>query len=583
MRMSFQRLGREIIEPGTARSRWASLVGGAVVSAGLLALYSRVESPWFGLGFVALVPWIFALDRAASWIEAAGAGAIMSAAFAVLVFSWFPAAAQGYSKEPSLLLWLLLVAAAPLIQPQFLSFAVVRYLARRAPGRWSGLQAVVAAACAYVGTELVFPKLFFDTLGQGLYPSLYLRQAADIAGVHGITLLLLLVNEGVHASLGPWVRRASRSLVPLMCALGLILVQLAYGYLRYAQITSRNRTPGTTVGLVQANITNYDRLRAEKGAFETVRAILDTHYALSDVILKRGRPDLIVWPETVYPTTFGSPQSEAGAAFDEEITSFARSRGVPLVFGAYDAEAGREFNAAFFLNASAGGRPLTSAYRKRMLFPLTEWVPDALDTEWLRSALPWAGRWQRGPGPRVVEQSVRDGRSVSVLPLICYDALFPGFVAEGARMGADLIITLSNDSWFPDARAPRLHLISAAFRSIETRLPQVRATNSGISAAIVPTGEITAATGWDQRETLVETLPRVERIVTLAVAWQHWLGPVLLSAAALALLQSVVRGRGARGEPVQDLALKAGGERPHTRERARSRRAGKKSRPSAGR
>src|SRR5262249_24767107 len=157
---------------------------------------------------------------------------------------------------------------------------------------------------------------------------------------------------------------------------------------------------------------------------------------------------------------------------------------VPLVFGAYDVEAGREFNAAFFLTASADNRVSSSAYRKRMLFPLTEWVPDALDADWLRRALPWTGRWSRGPGPEVIKIALPDGRSISVVPLICYDVLFPGFVASAARRDADLIVTLSNDSWFPDERAPKLHLISAAFRSIETRLPQVRATNSGISAMI---------------------------------------------------------------------------------------------------
>jgi len=45
---------------------------GAAASASLLALYSRVEAPWFALGFIALVPWLFALDRAASLLEAAG-------------------------------------------------------------------------------------------------------------------------------------------------------------------------------------------------------------------------------------------------------------------------------------------------------------------------------------------------------------------------------------------------------------------------------------------------------------------------------------------------------------------------------
>lgn len=585
MTAPLRRLDRWLSALRPIRVRRVALLFGPVATASLLALYSRVEAPWFALGFVALVPWLFALEGAVSWREAVGVGAAMSVTFVASVFSWFPGAAERYSHASTPFLWLVLVVAAPLLEPQFVSFAIVRHLSLRSPSRWPALRAALAAACAYVGTDLLVPKLFFDTLGQGLYPSVYLRQAADIAGVHGLTLLLLLVNEGVFVTLRRWTRasavsaakgdrpdaegggarrsRARLILAPVACALGLFFVSYVYGYFRYAEVKASRQTPEYVVGIVQANITNYDKLRAEKGAFDAVRSILDAHYALSDEIRERSSPDLIVWPETVYPTTFGSPRSEAGATFDEEINAFVKSHGVPLVFGAYDAEGEREFNAAFFLPAPSSGLRSSSIYRKRMLFPLIEWVPEALDADWLRRSLPWMGHWERGPGPRVIQLALRDGRSVSIVPLICYDALFPSFVAEAARMDADLIVTLSNDSWFPDDRAPKLHLISAAFRSIETRLPQVRATNSGISAMIAPTGEIVAMTRWDEREILVASLSGVGRRVTSAVAFGRFLGPALLSAALLLSVQAALRGRGTR-------KARARRSRPQAKRRART-------------
>ncbi|AKT43637.1 apolipoprotein N-acyltransferase [Chondromyces crocatus] len=545
----------------TARGRWARCVVGAAATACLLAVCGRMEAPWFALLFVALVPWLWALDSADSTAEATAAGAMLSVAFAGLVFPWFPSTVERYSGAGSLPVWLLFLVAAPLLEPQFIAFALVRHLARK---RVPFLGASAAAAMVYVGTELVLPKLFFDTLGLGLYPSVYLRQGADLLGVHGLTLLVLATNELVRTSLrraadapgaAPSAGRAptpmsTRTVRALVCALGLVALATGYGALRVAQLRESTDGSGHVVGIVQANITSYDKLRAEKGAFETVRLILETHMALSEQIRERSQPDLIVWPETVYPTTFGNPKSEAGAAFDDEIRGLVGETGIPLVFGAYDAEAGREFNAAFFLGAPGRERPPTS-YRKRMLFPLTEWVPAAIDSDWLRRELPWLGHWERGPGARVVELPLRGDRSLSVVPLICYDVLFPGFVAEAARGGADLIVTLSNDSWFPDERAPRLHLISAAFRSVETRLPQVRATNSGISAMIAPTGELLATTAWDRRETLVGRLGSTGRSVTLAMVLGPWLGPLLLGG-ALVLLFALRRRPGLRepGEPL---------------------------------
>lgn len=537
------------------RERRIVLALGALASASLSGLMSLTVGGSFVLCFLALVPWLVAQERALRLRDAALAGLFMSVAFVALVFPWFPAAVAGYVGASSLLIWPLFLLLAPLLQPQFLVFALVRWAVRSAapPGaaRSSALSASLlaslAAAAAYVGVELVFPKLFSDTLALGLYPSSSLRQAADLAGVHGLSLVALLVNEGLALALlrltaRPREAPLSRSLRPAALALAAVLALFGYGRARLATLAKRGDGPAITVGIVQANITNYDKLRAEKGAYETVRTVLDTHFALSDAIRAQGAVDLLVWPETVYPTTFGAPKSEAGAAFDEEIGGYVAKAGVPLVFGAYEGGGDDEYNAAFFLTPGDGGKVGRASYRKHMLFPLTEWVPALLDSEALREALPWAGRWKRGPGAEVVRLRLNgaEGRDeLRVVPLICYDVLFPRVVAAAAVKGADLLLTLSNDSWFPDGRAPELHLVSAAFRSIETRLPQVHATNSGVSAFISPDGEILARTRFDARETLTHRLSRGPRLVTPMVAYGSWLAPLLLALSTLLVARAL--------------------------------------------
>jgi apolipoprotein N-acyltransferase len=542
---------------------------GALVSAALLWVFGRIAQPWVAVGWVALVPWLRALDGAASPRAALRLGVAMSVAFSFLLFGWFPAAIQGYAQAPTVVCWLIFVLAAPVLEPQFITFALARHLAQRGD-RSRRLVPAVVGALVYVGTEWALPKLFADTLGHGLYGSVYLRQAADLGGAPGLTFLLLLGNEGVCAAwaalrppgaASPGRPEARRLWVPLGTVAALVLGDLGYGYLRLHEMQAR-RAPDTeiAVGLVQASITNYDKLAAEKGTYDTVRSILDTHYRLSDALLAegqpQGRPDLLIWPETVYPTTFGSPRSPEGGEFDREIANFARARGVPLLFGSYDLEDGREFNAAVFLGpGTRGSRPEGegriefSTYRKTLLFPLTEYVPEWLDTPWLRAWFPWTGTWKRGPGPRVVPFELRGGRPVSLLPLICYEAIFPGYVAAAARQGqaqgtpADMIVTLSNDAWFAGTPAPRLHLLLAAFRSIETRLPQVRVTNSGISALIDATGEIAVATNMDEQVSLTVKVPAGASARTLMVAWGDWFGPVALAAGLAWLLVLLLRAR----------------------------------------
>ncbi|RJS21383.1 apolipoprotein N-acyltransferase [Corallococcus sp. H22C18031201] len=510
----------------------------------MLWLVSRMQVPWVVLGWVALVPWLGVVDSARSAREAWGPALGLSLCFNAAVFGWFPEAIAAYARAPAWVCWAVFLALSPLLEPQFLVFALARLWMRRAVGedsRGAWLPPAVAGF-AYLGTEWLVPKLFAETLGHGFYASEWLRQGADVAGAPGLTLVLLVVNECVLAAVKGWrAGGARRAVRPVAVALAVGLGCLAYGAVRLRQVRAAVAPgPGLRVGAVQANITHYEKLAAERGTYDVVRMILDTHYALSDALLRSGPVDLLVWPETVYPTTFGVPKSEDGAALDDEIRAFVTRSGVPLVFGTYDLEGEREFNAAMFLGPDGHGGLTRTAYRKTMLFPLTEWVPESVDSPTLREWLPWTGYWKRGPGPRVVALPLREGRVLKVAPLICYESIFPGYVAEEVRQGAELLLTLSNDSWFSGTPAPRLHLMHAAFRSIETRRPQVRVTNSGISALIDPTGAVLAEVEDQQRASLPLSVPTTAPLTSLALAWGDWLGPV-------ALLLSLVLGVGARG------------------------------------
>jgi apolipoprotein N-acyltransferase len=199
------------------------------------------------------------------------------------------------------------------------------------------------------------------------------------------------------------------------------------------------------------------------------------------------------------------------------------------VFGTYDRDAGGEYNAAAFVEPGTG---LLGFYRKARPFPLTEQVPTWLDGPMLRRWLPWAGTWKAGDGARVLPIRTADGREVPVLPLICRDDVDTRLAIDGARLGAQAIVAMSNDSWFTaHPRGARLHLAVAAFRSIETRLPQLRVTANGLSAHIDATGAVVASTAMGEQALLVGTLVLVDPPRTLMLAWGDWVG-----AAGLAFL-----------------------------------------------
>ncbi len=504
-------------------SRWRILAG-ILASAAMSALYVRGGWP---LGFVMLAPFLLTLAACRTILGTLLCAYAMSLAYTAAAFAWFGTAIGSYTQVGAATGLAVLLLAAPLFQPQFLAFALVRHLTGRSQGT---LLRALAGAAAWVATEYFVPKLLGDTLGYGLYPSRLLRQAADVGGAAGLTVLLLLANEGVAAAfarrLDGWraIARplAFTALLPLMLA--------GYGY---AALSNKAAPAGKPlrVGLIQSNLFDYEGQRQVKGAHAVVREVLDTHFAMSYDAVERQHADAVLWSETAYPTTFGHPKSEAGAELDREILSTIHAAGVPFAFGTYDSDAAGEYNAAAFVLPDTG---LLGFYRKTRLFPLTEYLPAWLDGASVRRWLPWTGNWQPGNGARVFPLRLADGREIPVLPLICLDDVDTGLAINGARLGAQAILTMSNDSWFTAGPlGAELHQSLAAFRSIETRLPQFRVTTNGYSAVIDSTGSVRAGTRMGERTLVIGDLPVQKPPRTLMVIWGDWVG---LAASAFLLL-----------------------------------------------
>lgn len=510
---------------------------GIAASSLLLGLYARGGPSW-PLGFIALVPWLLVLSTVQTLRGAVASALLMSVGFALAVFAWFGAAFGAYVGLGSAPAILILAVLAPLLQPQVLAFALARHWAGRRRGALAG---ALAGASAWVGLEWLIPKLLGDTLGHGLLPSALLRQMADLGGAAGLSVVLLLVNEALASAIGRWRHGTRAVLRPIGIATVLVVAVTGYGMWRLSALQSIQAEPAPSIriGLIQSNITHYERLREEMGAYAVIRHVLDTHYAMSEHAVHEQGAEALLWSETVYPTTFGSPKSEDGAELDQEILAFVERIGVPLVFGTYDLDVGGEYNSAAFVEPGLG---LLGHYRKANPFPLTEHVPGWLDGPRLRRWLPWAGNWQPGSGARVLPLRTADGRLVNVLPLICLDDVRGALAIEGARLGAQAILGLSNDAWFTDyPQGARLHLAVAAFRSIETRLPQLRVTTNGLSALIDESGEVLARTDMGQQAVLVGEIPVREPSVTLMVRWGDWVGPAGLCVLLLLALADAWR------------------------------------------
>jgi apolipoprotein N-acyltransferase len=532
---------------------------GLLASAVLLGFFARGGSAYV-LGFVALVPWLLVLDRTRTLRGALVDGLLMSLAMTIAGFMWFGTSISLFFNTSETVGRLILIALSPLFQPQVIAFTLVRHLAGRHHG---AIVRAIAGASAWVAVEWMFPKTLGDTLGYCMYPSLYFRQIADLIGAAGITVLLIFANEAITAAIE--LRRQgnnARAIAkPMLGAIAIVAGMWIYGFVRLPMIATSPLETGAPlrVAMVQGNLYNYMRLTQKMDPLEVLRMILDTHFEISKEAVEYNRVDAVIWPETVYPLAFGKPKNEGEAVFDRKVQDFINQSGVPFVFGTLDTDANGEYVAAAFVEPNRG---VTGYYRKTYPFLFTEYTPTWLDGPLLRSLIPTAGHWKPGNGGRVLPLRLADGREIPVLPLICLDEGRPDVALQGARLGGQVIFSLSNDSWFVQPGVD-MHLALSIFRSVETRLPLLRVTPNGISASISPDGTVLQATEIGVKDLLVGEAQVRQPPITLMVLWGDWVGPTAIATLVLlALLWAlrVVRRRFARTTNAADMRIGSGTE-----------------------
>ncbi|MEM6929111.1 MAG: apolipoprotein N-acyltransferase [Myxococcota bacterium] len=459
-------------------------------TAGALALVW----PPFGLtwlAWVALVPFLGAIERAPSPLHAAVQGGWLALGFGALTLAPIATAYgsyQGVGAVGGVVAAVLTGVVFQLVWPVFAA-------ARRA---WpTGTVASLGAAGLYAGLDAVIPKPFGDTLGLAFYDHAWLRQVADLGGPWVLTFVIVLVNEAAHRLYRDGPAQWTRHRPALAVAAGAVVLTTLYGAIRHAQWSDREaRAPGRlSVVVVQGNLPLEVRERASTGDDPASEQIIEAYLEASRAALRGSPADLVVWPETTYPGLFRMPVTEAQAQRNVAVDRFVQQAGQPLVLGTYLGEEvdGQvvQYNGIVALTPREGGRvpiPELVGYRKRELVPFGETVPGLGNGPTARAWFPHVSFFGRGPGPVALPVDLK-GQRVVLGPSVCYEDLFVRIPLTEVDLGAEVLLNVSHDGWFGHWSVRQIHLAHAVFRSVEVRRPQIRSATSGISALVSATGD----------------------------------------------------------------------------------------------
>ena len=329
---------------------------------------------------------------------------------------------------------------------------------------------VLFAPAAWVSVEYLRAHVPFGTpwalLGLALAEAPTVAQIADVGGAYAISFTLVLASAALAETIAAGA--AWQRLVPALTATATILgLVLGYGTFRYAAIRAAvAKAPTTRVALVHPEIPNAERLNPRQAVklFEQ-NLTLDASGSTDDA-------NLIGWPENAAPLLLeDNPENVKRVA-----TLRANTRRLIGAPRAVTGDGGSSLRASAFL---IGPRGIEGIYDKHRLLALAETMP----------AMGGAGTFVEygfspGTGPSMLAAG-----DLRIAPLICYEFIFPELPRAAVRDGAQLLVNLSNDSWFRPGAGPRQHLLFGRLRTIELRRTMVRAANLGPSAIILPTGE----------------------------------------------------------------------------------------------
>jgi apolipoprotein N-acyltransferase len=371
-------------------------------------------------------------------------------------------------------------------------------------------------------------------------------QCAALFGVLGLSFWVILVN----ACALKWraFGGGRRTLA------GVLALAAAPYLLGWAQIAYRApllaASPTLRVGLVQTALLPSEKtpLSGHRQAFLPP---FQQWMRIVQFLKKEGKEtlDLIVLPESVVPLLSSLPVYPADAVqraliyvFGPRVASHlpplvppfaARKEEEWLVSNAFwiqaianyfraevvaglddrDGERRENYNAAFHFTPDA---ERVDRYEKRVLLPLAEYLPFR-----------WMERLTRSYG---ITEFFTPGKGAKVfrgrVPLavsICYEETFGEVVREGRMQGAELLVNVTNDSWYPHSKLPQQHFDHAKLRAVENGAPLVRACNTGVTAAVDSLGRTLAAVGEDRR-----SVEWSAEALTVELPTYHYRTPYLL-------------------------------------------------------
>jgi len=364
--------------------------------------------------------------------------------------------------------------------------------------------------------EISFP---WNLIGYSLTPILPLSQLASITGVFGLSFMIVCGNVLAWKFLSRYYRHG-------VLGTGLpVFAFVCIGICVWGGLRMRQRP---------VDKGNAEKVSVLQGCIDQNHwgnNSLDTSFAIFDTLLTKAavdKPDILIMPESALLCYLLRQHS-----LKDRVLAWSRKFRVPMILGALHWDMAPKkastpyfvYNAAFFLDTATDN---FRKYYKINLVPFSEVLP-------FQGVFPILSRVNLGQadfksGSDPVVYSI--GASLRAAPFICYEIIYPSFVRKRVRLGANLLVNITNDGWFGKSSGAFQHATMARMRCIENGVSLARSANSGISMFVDQYGRVLGRTKLYDRTFLTQRISTAV-IPTPYSRFGDW--PVLFSCLVVAI------------------------------------------------
>ena len=285
-----------------------------------------------------------------------------------------------------------------------------------------------------------------------------------ILGVYGSSLFFVLVASFFYLLIVKYLNKEN------IIYLTSFFILLILSSLLLKQLTWTHKIGEILISVYQPNLE-----LEEKWSF---RGIEKTKDLIEDSIVNAKNSEFIFFPETALI------QSEIDLSdWLKDLEEKLKLKDIAQITGIVG-----EISNHKVTNRVQGFGKAKGYYDKRHLVPFGEYVPlvDYFGKVLNLLGLERLNNITTVPGENY--NNIKVGE-IRISPAICYEIAFNDLVRK-ASSNSNLLLTISNDTWFGRSIGPEQHLEIAQIRALEHQMSLIRSTNSGISAIINKKGEI---------------------------------------------------------------------------------------------